>query len=65
MAMTMTITSFRFARQPNMKAASNSRKPQTDVKRLKSLKDSAIVIGRDAPARAEKPVQVLQARNNT
>ncbi len=33
-----------------MKAASTSRKSQTDVKRLKSLKDSAIVIDQDARA---------------
>jgi uncharacterized protein (DUF4415 family) len=33
-----------------MKRASTSRKSQTDVKRLKSMKDSAIVIDKDAPA---------------
>jgi uncharacterized protein (DUF4415 family) len=33
-----------------MKRASTSRKSRTDVKRLKSLKDSEIVIDRDAPA---------------
>ncbi len=33
-----------------MKRASISRKSRTDVKRLKSLKDSDIVIDKDAPA---------------
>ncbi len=33
-----------------MKRAPTSRKSRTDVKRLQSLKDSAIVIDRDAPA---------------
>ncbi len=33
-----------------MKDVSTSRKSRTDVKRLKSLKDAAIVIDNDAPA---------------
>ena len=33
-----------------MKRVSTSRKSRTDVKRLKSMKDSDIVIDRDAPA---------------
>jgi len=33
-----------------MKHASTSHKSRTDVKRLKSMKDSAIVIDKDAPA---------------
>lgn len=33
-----------------MKRASTSRKSRTDVKKLKSMKDSAIVIDKDAPA---------------
>jgi uncharacterized protein (DUF4415 family) len=33
-----------------MKRASTSRKSQTDVKRLKAMKDSEIVVDRDAPA---------------
>jgi len=33
-----------------MKRASISRKSRTDVKRLKSMKDSDIIIDRDAPA---------------
>jgi len=33
-----------------MKHASTSRKSQTDIKRLKSTKDSEIVIDKDAPA---------------
>ena len=33
-----------------MKQTSTSHKSRTDVKRLKSMKDSAIVIDRDAPA---------------
>jgi uncharacterized protein (DUF4415 family) len=33
-----------------MKRASTSHKSRTDVKRLKSMKDSAIVIDKDAPA---------------
>ena len=33
-----------------MKRASTSRKSRTDVKRLKAMKDSAIVVDKDAPA---------------
>lgn len=33
-----------------MKHASTSRKSQTDIKRLKSMKDSEVVIDKDAPA---------------
>ena len=33
-----------------MKHASTSRKSRTDIKRLKSMKDSEIVIDKDAPA---------------
>jgi uncharacterized protein (DUF4415 family) len=33
-----------------MKRSSTSRKSRTDVKQLKSMKDSAIVIDKDAPA---------------
>jgi uncharacterized protein (DUF4415 family) len=40
----------RSARLRNMKRASTSRKSRTDVKRLKSMKDSDIVIDKDAPA---------------
>ncbi len=42
-----------------MKAASTSRKSQTDVKRLKALKANAIVIDNDAPART--PEQFARA----
>jgi uncharacterized protein (DUF4415 family) len=33
-----------------MKLASTSRKSRTDIKRLKSMKDSEIIIDKDAPA---------------
>jgi uncharacterized protein (DUF4415 family) len=39
-----------FARPQTMKLASISRKSRTDIKRLKSMKDSEIIIDKDAPA---------------
>jgi len=46
----MTITSSRSGRPRNMKHVSTSRKSKTDIKRLKSMKESDIVIDNDAPA---------------